>query len=80
MLSPKQIEKYAKNGYLPGIPILSAQEVKHFNESCHRCCGVEIKDGVRRQASNRVKPFLLYPWASKLIRYKGIFDAVESLI
>ena len=26
--------------------------------------GVEIKDGVRRQASNRVKPFLLYPWAS----------------
>ena len=80
MLSPKQIEKYAKNGYLPGIPILSAQEVKHFNESCHRCCGVEIKDGVRRQASNRVKPFLLYPWASKLIRHKGILDAVESLI
>ena len=80
MLSPKEIEKYVKNGYLPGIPILSAQEVKHFYESCYRCCGVEIKDGVRRQASNRVKPFLLYPWAAKLIRHKGILDAVESLI
>ena len=34
----------------------------------------------RRQASNRVKPFLLYPWAAKLIRHKGILDAVESLI
>ena len=69
MLSPKQIEKYEKR--LPAWNTDTIRpEVKHFND-LYRCCG-EIKDGVRRQASNRVKPFLLYPWASKLIRHKGI--------
>ncbi len=80
MLSSKEIRQYSNDGYLPGIPILSNKEVKFYRDACLRCCGAGLQDGVRRQASNRVKPFLLYPWAAKLVRHRGILDVVEALI
>ncbi len=80
MLTSKEIEQYSTDGYLPGIPLLSDEEVTYYRDACFRCCGAGLQDGVHRQASNRVKPFLLYPWAAKLVRHKRILDVVESLI
>jgi ectoine hydroxylase-related dioxygenase (phytanoyl-CoA dioxygenase family) len=34
----------------------------------------------RRQSSNRVKPYLLFPWAASLVRHPRILDCIESLI
>ena len=80
MLTSEEIEQYSNDGYLPGISLLSDNELKYYRDACFRCCGTGLQDGVHRQASNRVKPFLLYPWAAELVRHKRILDVVESLI
>ena len=80
MLTSEEIEQYSNDGYLPGISLLSDDELKYYRDACFRCCGTGLQDGVHRQASNRVKPFLLYPWAAELVRHKRILDVVESLI
>ena len=80
MITSEEIEQYSNDGYLPGISLLSDDELKYYRDACFRCCGTGLQDGVHRQASNRVKPFLLYPWAAELVRHKRILDVVESLI
>ena len=80
MLTSEEIKQYSNDGYLPGISLLSDNELKYYRDACFRCCGTGLQDGVHRQASNRVKPFLLYPWAAELVRHKRILDVVESLI
>lgn len=75
------VDAYQRNGFLPGAPLLSAAEAAAFRAECERTCGVEVKSGAgRRQASNRVKPYILYPWAADLVRHPAILDAVEQLI
>ena len=49
-------------------------------EACIRTCGVEIKNTPRRQANNRLKPYLLFRWAADLVRHPAILDSVEALI
>jgi hypothetical protein len=58
---------------------LNADETVALRAACIRDCGVEIKDTPRRQANNRLKPYLLYPWASDLVRHPAILDSVEAL-
>jgi non-heme Fe2+,alpha-ketoglutarate-dependent halogenase len=80
MLSTIEIERYARNGYLPGRPLLTPEETAYFRQGCERCCGPLLQDGARRQSTNRVKPYLLFPWAAELVRHARILDCVESLI
>lgn len=86
MLSPEEIARYHRDGYLPGRRLLTVEEAERLRVDCERTCGRPIKLGARtpdiekRQASNRVKPYLLFPWAARLVRHAGILDAVESLI
>src|SRR4029077_4852985 len=35
---------------------------------------------LKRHASNRVKPYLLFPWAAELVRHASILDLVEAVI
>ena len=35
---------------------------------------------LKRHPSNRVKPYLLFPWAAKLVRHASILDLVEAVI
>jgi len=35
---------------------------------------------LKRHASNRVKPYLLFPWAAELVRHASILDLVEVVI
>jgi ectoine hydroxylase-related dioxygenase (phytanoyl-CoA dioxygenase family) len=80
MLSTVDIEHYQRQGYIAGRPLLSPAETARWHRDCARCCGPQNKDGIRRQASNRLKPYLLFPWAAELVRHRGILDAVERLI
>jgi non-heme Fe2+,alpha-ketoglutarate-dependent halogenase len=80
MLTQAQIDQYHADGFLPGMPILGAEETARYRAECLRCCGPVVTDGVHRQPSNRVKPFLLFPWAAELVRHERILDAVEALI
>ena len=79
-LSPADVKAYRRDGYLPGRPLLPAAEAAALRAECLRTCGPERKDGTHRQASNRVKPYLLYRWAADLVREPRILDAVEALI
>ena len=79
-LSAADVEAYERDGYLPGRPILTPMEAARLRDDCLRTCLVEDKDGTHRQASNRVKPYLLFQWAADLVRHPKILDAVETLI
>ncbi len=80
MLTDTEVERYAADGYLPGRPLLDPVETAFFRAGCERDCGPAIQDGARRQSSNRVKPYLLFPWAAALVRHPRILDCVEQLI
>lgn len=80
MLTKTDVEIYRNQGFLPGRPILSAAETVTLREACIRTCGVEQKNPGRRQASNRVKPYLLFRWAADLVRHPALLDHLEALI
>ncbi|MCH9673533.1 MAG: phytanoyl-CoA dioxygenase family protein [Gammaproteobacteria bacterium] len=80
MLTAADVADYRRHGYLPGRRLLTPQQAEYFRAGCDRCCGPARKDGIRRQASNRVKPYLLFPWAAQLVRHPQILDTVEDLI
>ena len=80
MLTATHAADYHRQGYLPGQNILSATEAMSMRKACVRTCGVEIKDTPRRQANNRLKPYLLFRWAADLVRHPAILDCVEALI
>jgi hypothetical protein len=86
MLSRKEVESYRRNGYLPGRRLLSPAEAERFRNDCLRTCAKPIELGdqnaysLKRHASNRVKPYLLFPWAAELVRHRRILDLVEDVI
>ena len=80
MLTATEIERYAADGYLPGRPLLTAEETALYRTGCERGCGPMKRDGTRKQSTNRVKPYLLFPWAAALVRHARILDCVEALI
>lgn len=80
MLTADEIAAYRERGFLPGRPVLTPEETAAMREACIRTCGEEVTDGVRRQASNRVKPYLLFRWAADLVRHPAILDRLEDLI
>ena len=86
MLSRTEVESYRRDGYLPGRPLLPAAEAERFREDCLRTCAEPLQLGdqnpysLKRHASNRVKPYLLFPWAAELVRHPRILDLVEDVI
>ncbi|HTC08581.1 MAG TPA: phytanoyl-CoA dioxygenase family protein [Acetobacteraceae bacterium] len=80
MLNTVEIDRYATDGYLPGRPLLTGAETAYYRAGCERCCGPLVKDGGRKQSTNRVKPYLLFPWAAELVRHTRILDCVQDLI
>jgi len=78
--SAAERELYTKQGFIPGRPLLTPQEAAHYLAECERTCTEPLRETARRQAPNRVKPYLLYPWAADLVRHPRILDAVEAVI
>src|SRR6516225_1557850 len=86
MLSREEVELYRRDGYLPGRRLLSATEAERLRDDCLRTCAEPLVLGdqnpysLKRHASNRVKPYLLFPWAAELVRHASILDLVEAVI
>jgi non-heme Fe2+,alpha-ketoglutarate-dependent halogenase len=80
MLTATEVERYAADGYLSGRPLLTPDETALYRAGCEAGCGPVKRNDTRRQSTNRVKPYLLFPWAAALVRHKRILDCVESLI
>ena len=66
--------------------MLSTAEAERLRDDCLRTCAEPLVLGdqnpysLKRHASNRVKPYLLFPWAAELVRHVSILDLVEALI
>jgi hypothetical protein len=86
MLSRDEVELYRRDGYLPGRWLLSAAEAERLRDDCLRTCAEPLVLGdqnpysLKRHASNRVKPYRLFPWAAELVRHTSIPDLVEAVI
>jgi len=80
MLTPKEVSTFKVRGFLAGRPILSNKETTELCEACIRTCGVEWENPGRRQATNRLKPYLLFQWAADLVRHPAILDSLETLV
>ena len=80
MLTLADVADYHRQGYLPGRQHFTTDEAASLRDACIRTCAVEIKDSPRRQANNRLKPYLLYRWAADLVRHPAILDSIEALI
>ena len=80
MLTPEEIATYKEHGFLPGLQMLSDEEATDMREACTRTCGVEWENPGRRQATNRLKPYLLFDWAADLVRHPVILDHLEILM
>jgi ectoine hydroxylase-related dioxygenase (phytanoyl-CoA dioxygenase family) len=86
MLPQNDVESYRHQGYLSGRRLLSAAEAERFRNDCLRTCAepLVLDDqnpySLKRHASNRVKPYLLFPWAAELVRHPRVLDLVEAVI
>ncbi len=76
-LSTADQAKYAREGYLFPIDVLTPSEVAEANANLDR---TEKMLGGRLEGRNNQKPNLLFPWIDRLIRHPKILDAVESVI
>jgi ectoine hydroxylase-related dioxygenase (phytanoyl-CoA dioxygenase family) len=86
MLSQNDVESYRREGYLSGRRLLTTAEAERFRQECQRTCTTPLELGdqnpysQKRHASNRVKPYLLFPWAAELVRHPRVLDVIESVI
>ena len=77
LLREEQIARYARDGYLFPVPVLSAAEVAELRgelESWERARGAAI------DFPEKSKSYLLFNWADRLVHHPRILDAVEDLI
>ena len=76
-LTSQALTAFARDGYLPAMPLLSAETVQKMRAQLE---AFETKTGGPLKGSNRFKNHLLFKWLADLIRSPRILDIVESLI
>ena len=80
MISQRELDQYRDNGFIRPRPLLTPAETARYRAACEgSCVAVERKPG-RRQSNNRVKPYLLFPWAAELVRHPKLLDMLEAII
>ena len=83
LLDEAAIARYQAQGYATPMRAVDATQAERWRADLVRCCGQAERPvsatGIR-QPSNRIKPYLLFPWAAELVRTPAILDAVEDVI
>src|SRR5262245_31948118 len=81
-LSPDQVDRYARDGFLSPIPALSrveAAECREKLEAFEQAIGGPLTSD-RTDARYRSRTHVLLRWVHELVRHPAILDAVEKLI
>ena len=76
-LNTQALTAFARDGYLPAMPLLSADAVRDMRAQLE---AFETETGGPLKGSNRFKNHLLFKWLADLVRSPRILDLVESLI
>ncbi len=80
MIARDDLDHYRESGFIRPQPLLTAGEAVRCREACEASCVEAGRKPSRRQQDNRVKPYLLFPWAAALVRHPALLDMVEALI
>jgi len=75
VLTHAQIADYEESGFLHSIPILSADEVRHFRAQVEQTC-----DALGGRITRLDGPHLYFRWAWELSTHPHILDCMEQLI
>ena len=81
-LSPDQVDRYARDGFLSPIPALTrveAAECRDKLEAFEQAIGGPLTSDAT-DARYRSRTHVLLAWVHRLVRHPAILDAVESLI
>lgn len=77
VLSPHDIELYARAGYHFPVRMLSSEEARRYREHLE---AFEAREGQPLQGAYRQKTHLLFTWLDELIRDPRILDVVEDVL
>jgi non-haem Fe2+, alpha-ketoglutarate-dependent halogenase len=75
VLTHAQLAKYEELGFLHSIPILSAEEVRHFRAEVEQTCAV-----IGGRVTRLDGPHLYFRWAWALSTHPRVLDCMEQLI
>jgi non-heme Fe2+,alpha-ketoglutarate-dependent halogenase len=75
ILTRKQLADYEEFGFLDSIPILSADEVRHFREEVEKTC-----NALGGRVTRLDGPHLYFHWAWDLSTHPRVLDCMEQLI
>ena len=79
-LTPAQIERYRRDGFVFPVDCLTPEEVRHYR-ACLEAFEREQGDTFGKLPDLvRSKSHLLFTWMDELVRHPRVLDAVESLI
>lgn len=84
LLSEAEVAAYRRNGYVSPFRAVEAEQAERWRQDLLRTTvafdAAYPTSPNRRQASSRVKPYLLFRWAAEMVRHPRVLHAVEDLI
>ena len=76
-LSADLVRRFNEHGYLSPLPVLSPEEVKHYQ----RCLAeFEAHEGGQIKGHKRNKSHLFLKWLDELVHHPAILDTVEDIL
>jgi hypothetical protein len=81
-LTEQAVQQYRNDGYIFPVRVMPAEEAAWYRAEVERTTGAtpDPAKALQGTLSYKVKPYLLFEWAAKLVRHPVILDAVEDLI
>ena len=76
VLSPAAVAAFERDGFVPAVPVLTADEVRYFR-GCYESFEKRHPEHVKKLKS---KSHLLCPWVVELASHAKVLDAFEDLI
>jgi len=82
LLTKDAVRQYEKDGFYFPLRVMPGEEALWYRREVERTCADTPNPAVARTGtiSYRVKPYLLFEWAAKLVRHPAVLDAVEDLV
>ncbi len=77
ILTPEQVSTYLDKGYASPVRVMSSEEAAKLRAELELS---ESELGRPLGYEEKLKPYLLFPWADKVVHHPRVLDAVEDVI
>lgn len=77
LLTPEQVETYKGKGHASPMRAMPAEEALDLRGQLEK---TEAELGRPLNYEEKLKPYLLFPWADKVVHHPRVLDAVEDVI